>query len=103
MINACHPDSIGMTLMKSKRRCCLWQIPEANRYYDKRRGRQRCLARAKEPLFLSLRGTQNFVIARSVAAKQLNQGQPVNEAGLKLGLLNKNVSNNSSLEKSNPG
>ena len=35
----------------------------------------------------SLRGTQNFVIARSGATKQPNQGQPDNEAGLKLGLL----------------
>jgi hypothetical protein len=44
-----------------------------------------------------------FVIARSVVTKQSQNGQPVNEAGLKLGLLNKNVSNNSSLEKSNLG
>jgi hypothetical protein len=40
------------------------------------------------------------VIARSAATKQSQEGQPVNEAGLKLGLLNKNVSNYSSPEKS---
>jgi hypothetical protein len=49
----------------------------------------------EERKILSLRGVQR--------RSNLKKGQPVNEAGLKLGLLNKNVSNYSSPEKSTQG
>jgi len=42
--------------------------PERGISKDSPRGRQQCLARAKKPLF--------FVIARSAATKQSQEGQP---------------------------
>ena len=48
---------------------------------DPPRGREQCLARAKNPLF--------FVIARSAATKQsFNPGQPGNKQELKAGGVN---------------